>query len=155
MQLLSSLISQTHWSCQTVAASNCCQQSKKCVFNTNPNNPILQHISTFVLLWLFCSINFRNFVRWGFWCCTQKLEDPEICWHPKKFDRGRIRTCNPQNRSLMPYPLGHTALDVFRPTKVNSVIDLLWLWVQWIWSEDDLLAAKTDNTLDFLTGNKY
>ena len=48
----------------------------------------------------------------------------------EKIDRGRIRTCNPQNRSLMPYPLGHTALDVFRPSKVNSVIDPLWLWVQ-------------------------
>ena len=25
------------------------------------------------------------------------------------FDRGRTRTCNPQIRSLVPYPLGHTA----------------------------------------------
>ena len=25
------------------------------------------------------------------------------------FDRDRTRTCNPQIRSLMPYPLGHTA----------------------------------------------
>ncbi len=24
-------------------------------------------------------------------------------------DHGRIRTCNPQIRSLMPYPLGHVA----------------------------------------------
>ena len=26
------------------------------------------------------------------------------------FDRDRTRTCNPQIRSLMPYPLGHTTL---------------------------------------------
>ena len=25
------------------------------------------------------------------------------------YDRDRTRTCNPQIRSLMPYPLGHTA----------------------------------------------
>ena len=29
----------------------------------------------------------------------------------KKFDRDRTRTCNPQIRSLMPYPLGHTTLS--------------------------------------------
>ena len=27
---------------------------------------------------------------------------------PKKSDRDRTRTCNPQIRSLVPYPLGHT-----------------------------------------------
>ena len=27
---------------------------------------------------------------------------------PKRFDRDRTRTCNPQIRSLVPYPLGHT-----------------------------------------------
>ena len=27
------------------------------------------------------------------------------------FDRDRTRTCNPQIRSLVPYPLGHTTLD--------------------------------------------
>ena len=26
-------------------------------------------------------------------------------------DRDRTRTCNPQIRSLVPYPLGHTVLD--------------------------------------------
>ena len=29
-------------------------------------------------------------------------------------DRDRTRTCNPQIRSLMPYPLGHTAVDMER-----------------------------------------
>ena len=29
----------------------------------------------------------------------------------KKFDRDRTRTCNPQIRSLVPYPLGHTTRD--------------------------------------------
>ena len=29
----------------------------------------------------------------------------------KIIDRDRTRTCNPQIRSLMPYPLGHTATD--------------------------------------------
>ena len=28
------------------------------------------------------------------------------------FDRDRTRTCNPQIRSLMPYPLGHTTLVI-------------------------------------------
>jgi hypothetical protein len=28
----------------------------------------------------------------------------------KNFDPGRTRTCNPQIRSLVPYPLGHKAL---------------------------------------------
>ena len=27
----------------------------------------------------------------------------------RNLDRDRTRTCNPQIRSLMPYPLGHTA----------------------------------------------
>ena len=30
---------------------------------------------------------------------------------PKSFDRDRTRTCNPQIRSLVPYPLGHTTSD--------------------------------------------
>ncbi len=30
----------------------------------------------------------------------------------KNYDHGRTRTCNPQIRSLMPYPLGHAAIDV-------------------------------------------
>ena len=36
----------------------------------------------------------------------------------KKFyiDRDRTRTCNPQIRSLMPYPLGHTAAGYKRTT---------------------------------------
>ena len=29
----------------------------------------------------------------------------------KRFDRDRTRTCNPQIRSLVPYPLGHTTTD--------------------------------------------
>ena len=29
----------------------------------------------------------------------------------KVYERDRTRTCNPQIRSLMPYPLGHTAAD--------------------------------------------
>ena len=32
-------------------------------------------------------------------------------------DRDRTRTCNPQIRSLMPYPLGHTATVTFLPKK--------------------------------------
>ena len=30
---------------------------------------------------------------------------------PKNIDRDRTRTCNPQIRSLVPYPLGHTTTD--------------------------------------------
>ena len=33
-----------------------------------------------------------------------KAEEKHTCC-----DRDRTRTCNPQIRSLMPYPLGHTA----------------------------------------------
>ena len=36
-------------------------------------------------------------------------------WNTQKvIDRGRTRTCNPQIRSLVPYPLGHTALVGFQ-----------------------------------------
>ena len=31
----------------------------------------------------------------------------------KGIDRDRTRTCNPQIRSLVPYPLGHTVLGWF------------------------------------------
>ena len=34
----------------------------------------------------------------------------------KNIDRDRTRTCNPQIRSLMPYPLGHTAAGYKRTT---------------------------------------
>ena len=34
----------------------------------------------------------------------------------KNIDRDRTRTFNPQIRSLVPYPLGHTVLDVEYPT---------------------------------------
>ena len=45
----------------------------------------------------------------------------------KYFDRDRTRTCNPQIRSLVPYPLGHTVLDTSRANfkqenKVHSKI---------------------------------
>ena len=32
----------------------------------------------------------------------------------RNLDRDRTRTCNPQIRSLMPYPLGHTTLGMDR-----------------------------------------
>ena len=35
----------------------------------------------------------------------------------KKFDRDRTRTCNPQIRSLVPYPLGHTTRDSYNRTE--------------------------------------
>ena len=34
-------------------------------------------------------------------------------------DRDRTRTCNPQIRSLMPYPLGHTAEGVLLGSTKN------------------------------------
>ena len=34
-----------------------------------------------------------------------------LCTGLKSVDRDRTRTCNPQIRSLVPYPLGHTTLD--------------------------------------------
>ena len=52
----------------------------------------------------------------------------------------------------MPYPLGHTALAVLKPTKLISVIDplqrVVTLSAMWIQSEDDLIAAKTDNIFE-------
>ena len=40
-------------------------------------------------------------------------------WRQKVFiDRDRTRTCNPQIRSLMPYPLGHTAGRQERTTNI-------------------------------------
>ena len=44
---------------------------------------------------------------------------------PKVSDRDRTRTCNPQIRSLMPYPLGHTAYlvvnwDIFKIKNKSS-----------------------------------
>ena len=41
----------------------------------------------------------------------------------KKIDRDRTRTCNPQIRSLMPYPLGHTAADGWLIRVVNYKIN--------------------------------
>ena len=40
----------------------------------------------------------------------------------KILDRDRTRTCNPQIRSLMPYPLGHTATDGWLIRVVNYKI---------------------------------
>ena len=34
-------------------------------------------------------------------------------------DRDRTRTCNPQIRSLMPYPLGHTASVKYNCTNIE------------------------------------
>ena len=42
----------------------------------------------------------------------------------KYFDRDRTRTCNPQIRSLVPYPLGHTVLHELS-VNFNSNITLL------------------------------
>ena len=36
------------------------------------------------------------------------------------YDRGRTRTCNPQFRKLMPYPLGHTATFIYLSYHINS-----------------------------------
>ena len=40
-------------------------------------------------------------------------------------DRDRTRTCNPQIRSLMPYPLGHTAEVELHKTELFNVPILL------------------------------
>ena len=43
----------------------------------------------------------------------------------KVFDRGRTRTCNPQRRKLMPYPLGHTAIYYCQAEKKKEIAMLL------------------------------
>ena len=53
-------------------------------------------------------------------------------WNMKNVnDRDRTRTCNPQIRSLMPYPLGHTA------TYIHSR--------KWYWFSDQWLALAKWN----------
>ena len=43
-------------------------------------------------------------------CAPESYSRPSLTSEAEKgFDRGRTRTCNPQIRSLVPYPLGHTA----------------------------------------------
>ena len=46
---------------------------------------------------------------------TPDMELAKNCLHirfgRKGIDRDRTRTCNPQIRSLVPYPLGHTVLE--------------------------------------------
>ena len=39
----------------------------------------------------------------------------------KEFDRDRTRTCNPQIRSLVPYPLGHTTLHNVHSKSTNYI----------------------------------
>ena len=41
--------------------------------------------------------------------CTAIMKNQNRKLQKKVDDRGRTRTCNPQIRSLVPYPLGHTA----------------------------------------------
>ena len=61
---------------------------------------------------------------------TWTLIGEKVLWkmdvnHFPQTDRGRIRTCNPQRRKLMPYPLGHTAAFIdasFRPLLMLSYL---------------------------------
>ena len=39
----------------------------------------------------------------------------------KKFDPGRTRTCNPQIRNLIPYPLGHRATVIIVRQNIDNV----------------------------------
>ena len=48
---------------------------------------------------------------------AQNLSVKGVNWK-KKIDPGRTRTCNPQIRSLVPYPLGHKALAI-EATQLN------------------------------------
>ena len=51
-----------------------------------------------------------------------KLEEKKMVLIFKKFiDRGRTRTCNPQIRSLVPYPLGHTPFACGREVHLTSI----------------------------------
>ena len=43
----------------------------------------------------------------------------------KNIDRDRTRTCNPQLRKLMPYPLGHTTLRVRVDSRLSVSIQEL------------------------------
>ena len=60
-------------------------------------------VSDYKMLLFFCRNIFGSDFQESFLVPTKSKKFP---------DCGRIRTCNPQNRSLMPYPLGHTALVV-------------------------------------------
>ena len=63
-------------------------------------------------------IHFKNLNEYCFlncsciYCCICCSILCPTCLRPawlKRIDRDRTRTCNPQIRSLVPYPLGHTA----------------------------------------------
>ena len=43
-------------------------------------------------------------------------------WYTKSIDRDRTRTCNPQIRSLVPYPLGHTVLHVWWTSPIMPML---------------------------------
>ena len=50
---------------------------------------------------------FWDFLRPIKYCFVEKVQQKEI-------DRDRTRTCNPQIRSLVPYPLGHTVFGCWK-----------------------------------------
>ena len=56
----------------------------------------------------------------------------------KRIDRDRTRTCNPQIRSLVPYPLGHTVLSVRWISPIKPSLTSYQRVLQSSVNEDDL-----------------
>ena len=54
-------------------------------------------------------------------------------------DRDRTRTCNPQIRSLVPYPLGHTVLRGRWMSPIMASLICYQNAAQWSVNEDDLI----------------
>ena len=62
-------------------------------------------------LWVYLNLNesvLPNFTLDSFFILKAWKVKQQSYWQTKGIDRDRTRTCNPQIRSLVPYPLGHT-----------------------------------------------
>ena len=62
--------------------------------------------------------------------------------YQKGIDRDRTRTCNPQIRSLVPYPLGHTVSCIRWISPITSGFALYQNMLQQSACEDDLLHSQ-------------
>ena len=74
-----------------------------------PSNSLILGIN-FCHSFLFPIFGNDMIALWFRSCAPESYSRPSLTSEAEKgFDRGRTRTCNPQIRSLVPYPLGHTA----------------------------------------------
>ena len=72
----------------------------------------------------------------------------------KRIDRGRTRTCNPQIRSLVPYPLGHTVLCGRWMSPIMASFTCYQNAAQWSVNEDDLIHFQQEALLELSPNHK-